>query len=392
LAKVTRLAILSSHPIQYYGPLFCALAQRVELTVLFAHSATPQDQARAGFGTPFDWDVDITSGYAHEFLENVARRRGTDHFGGCDTPQVGELLRAGRFDALLLTGWHLKSYLQALFAAKRQGLPVIVRGDSQLATPRSRLKQAAKALAYPPLLRMFDAALYVGERSRAYFAHYRYPDRRLFFSPHCVDTTWFARRATESARRSLRSELGVADQVALVLFAGKLVEFKRPGDLLRAAAALRERGRAIEVLFAGDGELRSQLTALAAELRAPAYFLGFSNQSRMPAVYAAADLLALPSSAHETWGLVVNEALACGLPIVISDACGCAVDLAPADETKRTGCVFPVGDLAAFSQAIESTLDRPPWPAHLADMTARYSIDAAAEGICSALHFVERRT
>lgn len=153
---------------QYYAPLFCALAQVVDLHVFFAHRASPAQQARAGYGTAFDWDVDLTSGYAHSFLENVARQPGTDGFAGCDTPSIGRHLRAGCFHALLITGWHLKAYLQGALAARRLGIPVMVRGDSHLGTPRGRLKTGLKALAYPPFLRLFDAALYVGRRSHAY--------------------------------------------------------------------------------------------------------------------------------------------------------------------------------------------------------------------------------
>src|SRR5215471_5844623 len=147
--SVTRLAVLTSHPIQYYAPLFRELAKVVDLQVLFAHRATPTEQAQAGFGTPFEWDVDMTSGYAHSFLDNVARRPGTDRFLGCDTPDVGRHLRAGCFQVLLVLGWHLKSYLQAVLAAKRLGIPVMVRGDSHLLTPRSPFKKALKSLAYP---------------------------------------------------------------------------------------------------------------------------------------------------------------------------------------------------------------------------------------------------
>src|SRR5215510_15149079 len=122
LSRLIRLAVLTSHPVQYYAPLFRELAKAVDLHVYFAHRATPAEQAQAGFGTPFEWDVDLTSGYAHSFLENIARQPGTDRFAGCDTPEIGRHLRQGRFQALLVMGWHLKSYLQAALAAKRLGI------------------------------------------------------------------------------------------------------------------------------------------------------------------------------------------------------------------------------------------------------------------------------
>lgn len=381
------LAVISSHPIQYYGPLFRTLAKRVDLHVFFAHRATPSDQARAGFGTAFDWDLDLTSGYSHTFLSNQARRPGTDHFWGCDTPEIGDQLRRRKFDSLLVLGWHLKAYLQGVKAARQLGLPMLVRGDSHLDTPRSGPKRMAKALIYPPFLRVFAAALYVGVRSRAYYEYYGFPESRMFFSPHCVDTTRFTNKATLSARAQIRSSLGIDHDTKVVLFAGKLVPFKRPLDVIAAAAVLQARGRRIAVMVAGAGELRMQVEQTAAASGIPLYMLGFCNQSAMPAAYAAADCLVLPSDARETWGLVANEALACGRPIVVSQACGCAPDLADGVAGKS----FRQGDVPALADALDATINSPPRLEDISSVSERYSPHVAAEGVLQALEVVLRR-
>jgi glycosyltransferase involved in cell wall biosynthesis len=386
VSDLARLAILTSHPIQYYGPLFRELAKEMDLHVFFAHRASPVEQARAGFGTAFQWDVDITSGYAHSFLKNVAVRPGTDHFCGCDTPEIGQRLREGQFDGLLIMGWHLKSYIQGLFAAKRIELPVMVRGDSHLATPISRLKAVVKSVTFPHFLRLFDAALYVGQRSRAYYEHYGYPADRLFFSPHCVDTDWFAARAPPEARARLRGKLMVAPEARVLLFAGKLVPFKRPLDLVAAAANIQRRGLNVEVIVAGDGELKSKLAAAAQAAAVPLHLLGFCNQKQMPTAYAAGDCLVLPSE-NETWGLVANEALACGCPIVVSDACGCGPDLALDPAVGRT---FPVGNSDILSRAIAEITDGPPAAEAIAAVSRKYSLRAAASGIATALANLQR--
>ena len=375
-----RLAVLTSHPIQYYAPLFRELARDLDLHVFFAHKASPSEQAAAGFGANFDWDVDLISGYAHTFLANVARQPGTGHFSGCDTPEIGARLQQGGFDVLLVLGWHLKSFLQGIVAAKRLALPVLVRGDSHLGTPRSRLKTMVKRLAYPPLLRMFDGALYVGQRSRAYYEHYGYPNDRLTFSPHCVDTEWFAARATAPARAELRKKLGIGAETKVVLFAGKLLPFKRPLDVIEAAAMCRSRGLKIEVIVAGDGMMRQAVMAEAAASNVPLHCLGFCNQTEMPAAYAAADCLVLPSES-ETWGLVANEALACGKPVIVSGACGCAPDLADG----AAGISFTCGDVQALAAAMETMLKNPPSAQAIAALSASWTLQAAANGIRKAV-------
>lgn len=382
-----RLAVVATHPIQYQAPLFRELARRLDLVVFFAHRATPTDHAQAGFGVGFDWDVDLLSGYEHAFLRNVAGRPGLERFSGVDTPEIAERLRGGRFDALLVMGWHLKALVQAVWAAKRTGLPVMVRGDSHLGTPRSVVKRVAKDAMYPLALRAFDAALYVGEHSRRYWEHYRFPRARLFFSPHCVDTGWFAQRATAEAGLAVRTRLGIRSGTKLALFAGKLLPFKRPLDLVAAVANLGRRGRDVAVLVAGSGPLENELETAARTAGCGLYRLGFCNQSEMPAAYAAADVLVLPSDGRETWGLVANEALACGRPIVVSDACGCAPDLA-AD--AQAGRVFPVSDVAGLAREIEDLLDHPPARAALAARSSKYDLAAAAGGIEEAVGAIAR--
>ncbi len=382
-----RLAVVVSHPIQYYAPIFRALAKQCELHVFYTQQVTPAQQSSAGFGVAFDWDVDLLSGYHYDFLDNLAKVPGSSHFWGSDTPEIGDRLRSGHFGALLVMGWYLKSFMQAIWAAKRLGIPLMVRGDSHLSTPRSKVKKLAKELAFPRFLRVFDAALYVGHYSREYYLHYRYPEERLFFSPHCVDNDWFRSRATPEARQHLRRKLGIDPGVTVLLFAGKLVPFKRPGDVIEAAAKCRVQGERVEVMIAGSGELEAQLREQSNALGVSLHLLGFRNQTEMPEAYAAADILVLPSTGRETWGLVANEALACGTPVIVSDACGCAPDLA-AD--GMAGRVAPFGAIEGLAAAIKDLVSRPPSLQDFSRKAASYSVDAAACGILQAGESITR--
>ncbi|MBS0540207.1 MAG: glycosyltransferase family 4 protein [Proteobacteria bacterium] len=374
-----RIGFLISHPIQYYTPIFRELAGLCDLTVYFAHRQTAEEQAREGFGVAFEWNVDLLSGYRSKFLENVSTRPGTDHFGGRDTPGVAREIAEGGFDAFVVPGWGLRSYLQAANACRRACVPVFVRGDSQLLARRGFLIQMAKAVVFSRVLRRFDGFLYVGQRNREYLRHYGVRDERLFFSPHCVDNDAFG-AASDAARASGVQRSPGAKRI---LFVGKLVERKRPVDVLRAAALVRARGRAVEVAFAGSGALEDELRREAAATGVPTVFHGFVNQREMPAIYAAADVLVLPSDGTETWGLAVNEGMACGLPAVVSDAVGCGPDMI---EQGRTGAVFAFGDAESFARAVETaiSLDAGMVQRHIAARMAVYSPRRAAQGILEA--------
>jgi glycosyltransferase involved in cell wall biosynthesis len=389
---VHKLAIVASHPIQYQAAWFRALAARVDLTVFFCHRQTREGHAEAGYGLAFEWDVPLVDGYRAEWLQNVSRHPGVFRFDGCDTPEVGERLRRGGFDACVVSGWYLKSYLQAIFACWRSGIPVLLRGDSQLTTPRSSLRTATKYLPYRLLLTGVAGPLYVGSANRRYLVHYGVRPERLFFVPHSIDDRWFsdqaaaARRTGETVR--IRRELGVSDDATMMLFVGRLVEQKRPLDFVDAIARTSRDRKTVGVI-AGSGPLGAAVEGLVRDTGAPVRTIGFRNQSALPALYAAADVFVLPSDARETWGLVVNEAMACGTPAAVSDAVGCAGDLI----RPYTGEVFPAGDVGALAQAMahivalrRSTAETV--RSELARMAEMFSAVAAAEATAAAIEAV----
>jgi glycosyltransferase involved in cell wall biosynthesis len=378
-----RLAIVASHPIQYQAPLFRKLTKQVELTVYYAQDLAPEEQSRAGFSVGFNWDVDLLSGYYHRFLRNVSSKPGIS-FAGCDTPEIGSLLEEGQYNAVLVLGWYLKSFVQAAWSCRKLGIPVMVRGDNHLLEPRSQIKKIAKKIIYPLPLRVFDAALYVGERSRDYFHHYLYPRERLFFSPHGVDEPMFLKAASDEGGHDIRKELGIAENDPVLLFAGKLIKRKRVQDLMIASKICEERGVRTHVIIAGSGPLEGELRRLSSKLGVRAHFMGFQNQSRIPAMYAASTVMVLPSD-NESWGLVANEALASRRPVVLSSAVGSAPDLAG---DGRAGRVFRVGDCRHLAEMIMDVLERPPTRDDLARKSMDYSTDACVSGIVEACTFV----
>jgi glycosyltransferase involved in cell wall biosynthesis len=373
-----RIAAFISHPVQYYSPIFRELSKRVDLHVFFGQNVTPLQQAATGFGVGFDWDVDLFSGYESSFLHNLSRKPSQEHFFGCDTPEIHNLLRLGQFDALMVMGWYQKAHLQAIWAAKRLRIPVMVRGDSHLSMSRSIAKRFAKALIFKRMLRVFDAAIYVGTRSREFYEYYEYPASKMFYSPHCIDNEWFGTQATGEARNKLRTELGIGQSTSVVLMAAKMLDWKRHLDVIDAIQILRSRGCDAVLLTAGSGVLEGEVAERARMNNVPLFSLGFCNQSKMPSVYAACEVLVVASTGRETWGLVANEALACGKPVIISDACGCAPDLAADGVAGRT---YPMGDIRALADRIGDVLASTPGHEQIKRISDQHSVAVAVDGI-----------
>jgi glycosyltransferase involved in cell wall biosynthesis len=389
-----RIGFLASHPIQYLAPLLRELATLVDLHVFYAHDPSPQQQAAAGFDVAFKWDTDLFEGYPHTFLPNAARHPDAraGHFFGCDTPELYGEITVDRFDVFIVNGWYLKSFWQAVWACKKAGIPVLARGDSQLQTPRHWVKRATKQIGYRMLLRSFDGFLSVGRRFDEYLRHYGVPSERILRVPHAVDNEWFAQKAREAVStglvEDLQKKLGLTRDAVTLLFVGKFIEVKRAHDILRALRILQNQGLTVSAVYVGDGPMRLSLTTEAERLGVSAHFVGFKNQSELPAYYALADALVLPSKS-ETWGLVVNEAMATGTPAIVSDAVGCRPDLIIEGET---GYSYPVGDVVALASAVEQLIMDCNVGVDFALFARthidRYSVEAAAKGVVEAAHAV----
>jgi glycosyltransferase involved in cell wall biosynthesis len=380
-----RLAILGTHPIQYHTPWFRGLAEHPDLRihVYYCHKATPEEQARAGFGVAFEWDVPLLEGYPYSFLQNVANPAGQGRFAGFDTPEIGKIIRERQFDAVLVNGWNYKSAWQAFRAAWSVDVKVLVRGDSHLHTPRSLLVKMAKSLAYPRFISRFDACLAAGQWSREYFAYYGAHPDRIFLVPHTVEITCPGDKLL--LRSEVRQRFSLRENAVVFLFAGKFIPKKRPLDFLYALQRASVQDARVQGLMAGDGPLRADCEEFVRSTGASVAFAGFLNQSRIVDAYLAADVVVLPSDG-ETWGLVVNEAMTCGCPCIVSDQVGCGPDLVI---PNVTGIVFPQGDVPALSAAMNKLAQNPSqidvMGANARDRLRHYSVSAAVEGVLESL-------
>jgi len=383
-----RLAIVLSHPVQYYSPWFRWLRAHtpLEFRVFYLWEFGSTAQRDPQFGTIFQWDVDLLTGYDSEFVPNAARDPGTHHFGGLDNPALTARLAVWQPGAVLLFGYNWRSHLRVLWWARRQGVPLLFRGDSHLLGRKQLPLWRRWLLRF--VYHQFAAFTYVGAANRDYFRALGVRADRLFFAPHSVNAVHFdpADPATRAAADRLRAELGLTGK-RVVLFAGKFSPAKQPVALLQAFLEVATPDDAL--LFVGDGAEKKRLTDLvAAHPAACVRFLPFANQSEMPARYLLADIFALPSHGHyETWGLAVNEAMHLGVPCLVSDLVGCQRDLVQAGET---GWVFPADEAGALARTLREALRTPATDLPRLSRNARatiagYSYRQTSDGLLAAL-------
>jgi glycosyltransferase involved in cell wall biosynthesis len=381
-----RLAVLTSHVIQYQDPLFKRLASspQIDLTVLFCSRMGMAEYADPDMGVTLQWDLDLLDGYRHRFLRNI--RISAAGFWSLFNPGVVPALWRGHFDAVLVMGWGSVTTWLAFATSMYRGSPVFLAGDNIFASDAPTLRGRLRAGVLRMLFRRTAAFMLLGSLNGYYYRYYGADPRRFFSMPYAIDNERFFRASRMSAARraELRKEMGIDPARVVILFSGKLIKRKNPLHVLQAYERMRLRDRAA-VIIVGEGAERPTLeTYVRAHHLEHVHFLGFVNQTRLPVVYGIADMLVLPSS-HEHWGLVVAEAMACGLPVLVSDKVGACGDICD-DEHDM---VFAVGDIDRMAEMLDSLVSSPERRGELGARSLKIigtrSFDQDVDGILAAL-------
>jgi glycosyltransferase involved in cell wall biosynthesis len=388
--KPVRLALLAASPMHYQVPLYRRISAnpRLDFTVIFASNGgiRPHD---AGYGRPIAWDVDLVGGYRSFFLRKADTNPVVlNSFASLLDLDVVETLVRGRYEVLWLHGYNSATHVLAVLTQKAMRGGLLFREEQTLLHGRSLWKTVVKEVGVRLLFRT-ASALYGGTENRRWFEHYGVPCDRLFFTPCCVDNERFRKAAADlsSKRREIRREFGIGDHAgAVILTVSRLAPNKNPFLLLEAFRRVRQRFRCV-LLIVGSGELESALRRNVRDNAIPdVVFGGFMNQGAISRAYTAADIFALVSRRHETWGLVVNEAMNFGLPIVVSDKVACATDLV---RQGQNGFVVPSGDpngLAdALNRLVNSPDDRERFGRASLEIVTDWNHDVTARGVIAAV-------
>lgn len=378
-----RLAIIDSHPIQYRVPLFKKLARspHVDLCVYYCSKVGAIEYHDQGFGIKLKWDTSLLEGYHYEFLRNYSFLSSPNQTWGLFNPGIIKELKRGKYDAILIHGYYSITNRLIAFAAPFLKIPVIFIGETLLHKPFGIIKRSFLKLFFHNI----KAFLYIGKKSFEFYRHLKIPQERLFFTPYSVDNDFFISEVDRwrSNKEQIKKEVGVLNDLPVILYVSKIIPRKRPQDLLEAFSKICTKAA---LVFVGEGKMRPLLERYVYKQGIKnVFFLGFKNQSELPLYYAIADIFVLPSS-FEPWGLVVNEAMCASLPVISTYAVAASYDLVHHGDN---GYVFSVGDINNLTKALDELITNPQkckkMGARSLEIISGWNYDICTQGIVSAL-------
>jgi glycosyltransferase involved in cell wall biosynthesis len=350
-----RVLAIATHPVQYMAPLFRRMSTNpaLDLHVVYCTLRGAEVGHDPEFGGSIQWDVPLLDGYSWSQAANHGT--GGETFFGLFHPGVWKLVHDGNFDAVLcFTGYRNATFWIACMAAKFSKTAFLFGTDTTTLAPRDgrAWKSTVKKILWPRLFRLADQVIVPSSGSRELMLALGVPAERVTLTPYSVDNDWWMKKSAQVDRSAVRESWGATSDTAVILFCAKLQAWKRPLDLLRAFAKAKPPNAML--VFAGDGPLRAQLEQEAAVLGVASRirFLGFVNQSQLPAVYTSSDLMVIPSE-YEPFAVVVNEAMCCGCPVAASDHVGAARDLIVPVAAEF---VYPCGDTEALAAILKGAL------------------------------------
>ncbi len=372
-----RLVILTEIISPYRIPLFNELARRpgIELHVIFLAETDPDLRQWRVYKDEIKFSYQVLTSWRKRFAgHNLLLNRG-----------VGRALMAATPDAILCGGYNYVASWQALRWARRRGTPFLLWSESNLQDLRRNL--AIVEFLKEQFLSRCSGFIVPGRTARAYLRAHNIEDGAIYTAPNAVDNELFSAAAEVAHREATvrRRELQVPERY--FLFVGRLVPEKGVFDLLAAYAKLESTVRGdVGLVFAGDGVCRRQLEERASSISPGVIrFAGFAQRDQLASYYALACALILPTYT-DPWGLVVNEAMACGLPVILTPAAGCAVDLV---REGWNGMLIPPHDVPSLASAMDNLARQPDlcatMGANSAQHISRYSAREWANGIARAI-------
>jgi len=325
-----KIAILSSHPIQYFAPLYAHLSKNpnLDITVLYCSDFGTRNSYDHGFKQEFSWDIDLLSGYKYEYIGKKYHLREPKGFFSLICPSIIGLLYRNKYDAIWIHGHNYLVNILAIIFSKIFGIKVLMRCETHLQLSRKKFKRAIRPFILGPLYRLCNAFLAIGTNNQKFYLSLGIKESKIFITPYTTDNSRFIDSTAKERlnKNYLLENIGIKNNYPNILFISKLQKRKNP-DLLIRAASLIDSNLKFNLIIAGSGEMLEECVSLANSLKlSNVFFPGFINQKKVPSFFAIADIFVLLSHS-EPWGLVINEAMSASLPIVASEEIGAVADL-----------------------------------------------------------------
>jgi glycosyltransferase involved in cell wall biosynthesis len=390
--KKYKLAILTTHPIPYQVPVFRKLAKNkdTDLMVYFCSDYGVKEKWDVMFRMAIKWDTPLLDGYKHIFLKNYSPFPSPSKRFGLINPGIFKELFSKKYDAIIIHGYSLTSSWFGFLAAWLSKTPIILRGETLIPDEKSEDKKVVKRVLLKILFSGLGAFLPIGTKSRQFYEYYGISREKLFLTPYSVDNDHFIAEADALVpqREALREKLRIMKHLPVILYVGALRDIKNPDNLLKAFESLQEKAL---LIFIGEGHKRKELEEyVRIKSIKNVRFEGFKNQSELPEYYVASDIFVLPSF-QEKWGLVVNEAMCFGLPVVVSSGVTAGLDLVRPGEN---GFIFQrdsVRELKDFlDKLIENAALRNAMGKKSREIISGWNYDVVETSIINAVEFVKR--
>lgn len=330
-----KLAIVTTHPIQYNAPLFkvLALSDVMDIKVFYTWSQAKESVKDVEFGRKIVWDIPLLDGYNYEWIENVSKKP-KQCFGGLVNPRLIPAVEKWEPNAILVFGWNFQSHFKVMrhFHGK---IPVWFRGDSTVLDNTSKFKSLARKIFLRFVYSYVDKAFYVGTNNKEYFKTLGLNNNQLVFAPHAIENCRFGQAVAKQNAIIWRDKLKFEEGDIILLYAGKISDKKNVVQFVEAFIYYKVKNpdSKLRCLIVGNGADENEIKSLNFPF---IKYLPFQNQSKMPDLYCLGDVFVLPSYG-ETWGLGINEAMASGRTVVATEKVGCAIDLV---KEGKTGFFF----------------------------------------------------
>ena len=353
-----KIIVIDSHPIQYYTPLYKEIGHsgNFDLEVWFCSKIGLENYFDKEFNTNVKWDIPLLEGFNYLFLKNWSI------FKNFEWPllrlvNVGLIWRLFKLEksVIWVHSWGQTSFILAIIFAKLFGHTVCLRAETPLI--HEKLKNNYYLLIRKFILKIFfssiDKFLYIGSENKLFYKYYGIKNDQLIFSPYCVNNEFFRRQFNKYIDEvdKIKLEFNIPLDKKIILTSGKLIEKKRPLDILKAFELLASNHF---LIFLGGGPLEIDLQNYIDQKKLSNVLItGFVNQTEISKYYVVADVYVMASHVGETWGLSTNEIMNFSAALVISDLVGCYSDLVI---ENQNGLSYPCGNITELKNSIEMAL------------------------------------